>query len=67
MGDDRTTIQVRKDLLPQLEALKGELGADSYDEVIRRLLKERKRLPKSYFGAYPKLKEFRREELDRFD
>jgi predicted CopG family antitoxin len=64
---ERTSIQVRRDLLAQLEALKREQGAGSYEEVIRDLLRERRRLPRSYFGTLPKLKTFRREELDRLD
>jgi predicted CopG family antitoxin len=64
---ERTSIQVRRDLVDELEALKREFGAASYDEVIRSLLRERKRLSKSYFGTLPKLKSFRREEIDRFD
>ena len=64
---DRTTIQVKRDLVAQLEALKREHGAASYDEVIRRLIQERRRLPRSYFGSAPKLKPFKRDEIDRFD
>lgn len=67
MPAERTSIQVHKDLLAQLEALKGELRAASYEEVIRTLLRERRKLPRSYFGTLPGMKSFRRDELDRFD
>lgn len=67
MAMDRTTVQVRKDLLPLLEDAKRELKAASYDETIRRLLEEHRRLPESLFGRFPKLPAFRREARDRFD
>lgn len=65
--NERTTVQVRRDLIPKLEAVKKELGVESYDAAIRRLIQERRRLPKSYFGRFPKLEPFEREELDRLD
>ncbi|MGQ0536929.1 MAG: ribbon-helix-helix protein, CopG family [Methanobacteriota archaeon] len=63
----RTTVQVRPDLIPQLEELKRKLGAASYDEVIRRLIKERRRPTRSLFGKFRKLRRFQREDLDRID
>ncbi|HDM60052.1 MAG TPA: ribbon-helix-helix protein, CopG family [Archaeoglobus veneficus] len=62
-----TTIQIKEDLLKVLNRLKREYNARSYDEVIRELIRRAKRLDKSYFGAFPKLKSFEREEIDRFD
>lgn len=67
MAMNRTTVQVRKDLLPLLEGAKREMKAASYDETIRRLLEEHRRLPESRFGRYPKLAHFRRDKADRFD
>jgi len=64
---ERTTIQVRRDLLPKLEALKSELRLDSYDAVIRVLLRERRKPTRSLFGAFPGVAPFQREEIDRLD
>jgi len=47
--------------------LKKEMGTRSYEEVIRILLKNAKKLQRTHFGTLPKLKTFRREEIDRFD
>lgn len=58
---------MRRDLVTKLEALKRELKVESYDEVIRVLVREHRRVPTSYFGKYPGLPEFVREEIDRFD
>ena len=62
--DDKmvTTIQVHEDLLKELSALKKELNLKSYEEVIRELIKSKKKFKKSYFGAFPGLKEFNRHE-----
>jgi predicted CopG family antitoxin len=62
-----TTVRISKELLQELEKLKKETMAKSYEEVIRKLIREAKRLKKSHFGSLPKLREFRREEIDRFD
>jgi predicted CopG family antitoxin len=62
-----TTIQVKEDTLEMLNRLKKETDAKSYDEAIRYLFKKAKRMEKSYFGRYPKLESFQREEIDRFD
>ena len=62
-----TTIRISKELLQELENLKKDKLAKSYEEVIKRLIEESKKLKKSYFGSLPKLKEFKREEIDRFD
>ncbi|MBI2077199.1 MAG: hypothetical protein HYT80_02340 [Euryarchaeota archaeon] len=63
----RTTIQVQADLLPELEEVKREVGASSYDGAIRALLQEHRRLPTSSFGRFRKLPPFKRDELDRLD
>jgi len=62
-----TTIRISKEMLNELEKLKKEKGAKSYEELIKNLIEESKRMKKSHFGSLPKLKEFRREEIDRFD
>lgn len=64
---DRTTLQVKRDLLPRLDSLKRELGASSYDAVIRTLIRDRRRLRRTHFGRYPKLRPLVRDELDRLD
>ena len=62
-----TTIRISKKLLQELENLKRDKEAKSYEEVIKELIEESKRLKKSHFGSLPKLEEFEREEIDRFD
>lgn len=62
-----TTIQVHKETLKVLETLKKEMMLRSYEEVILELLKKEKRIEQSHFGTLPRLKTFKREELDRLD
>ncbi|RLG60070.1 MAG: hypothetical protein DRN95_00560 [Candidatus Hydrothermarchaeota archaeon] len=62
-----TTIQVKEDVIKTLARLKKEFNVKSYDEVIRILIKRAKKPKKSYFGSLPKLEQFKREEIDRFD
>lgn len=62
-----TTVRISKELLRELEKLKKETMAKSYEETIRNLIKEAKRLKRSHFGSLPELKRFTREEIDRFD
>lgn len=62
-----TTIMVQDDLAKILAKLKKESGAKTYDELLRLVIKKTKKLEKSHFGTLPKLKSFKREELDRFD
>lgn len=57
-----TTIQMHEDVIKELNALKKELNLKSYEEVIRALLRTEKRLKKSYFGKFPELHEFKRDE-----
>jgi hypothetical protein len=61
-----TTIQVRSETIDLLKKLKGDRGLVSYDDVIRDLITESKSISKSEMGKYPKLKPFKREEIDRF-
>jgi len=60
-----TTIQVRKDTAEKLRRVMGQVGASTYDELIRKLLKEHKTVKTSRFGKYRKLPRFRRQEIDR--
>ena len=53
-----TTVQVSDKTLQILNKLKDETGLKSHDEVIRELIAERKKLPKSMFGSNPKLRPF---------
>ena len=62
-----TTIRISKKLLQELENLKRDKDAKSYEEVIKELIEESKRLKKSHFGSLPELEKFEREEIDRFD
>ena len=53
-----TTVQVDEKTLQLLNKLKEEMKARSHDEVIKTLISERKRIPRSMFGTNPKLKPF---------
>ena len=53
-----TTVQVSDKTLQILNKLKNETGLKSYDEVIRELIAERMKLPRSMFGSNPKLRAF---------
>lgn len=61
-----TTIQVQRETIDLLRKLKEDRDLASYDDVIRNLITESKRIAKSEMGKYPKLKPFKREEIDRF-
>jgi len=64
----QTTIAVKSETLSMLRKAKEELHADSFDEVIKNLLLEIKKPKKSMFGVLKDFhKEFKREEIDRFD
>jgi predicted CopG family antitoxin len=62
-----TTIQVHEDVYKILSILKKELNADSYNDVVKHLLRKCKRMDESEFGSMPGIAPFRREEIDRFD
>ena len=64
---ETTTIQVDRETLQVLEYLKKAQGAKSYAEVLRMLIRDSKRLPRSERGDFPKLREFKRDKRDRFD
>jgi len=61
-----TTVQVDEKTLQILNKLKKEIGARSHDEVIRRLISERRKIPSSMFGSNPKLRSFSREDEAEF-
>lgn len=57
-----TTVQVSEKTLQMLNELKEEMKARSHDEVIKRLISKRKRIPSSMFGSNRNLKPFSRED-----
>lgn len=62
MAMPATTIQVQRETLDLLRRLKTELRAATYDDLLRRLLRQRRPIPDSMFGAHPKLKPFEHEK-----
>ena len=63
----RTSVQLDRDTKDILDRVKRERRARSYAEAIRMLAKEASRLGESEAGSLPKLKPFRRDQLDRID
>jgi predicted CopG family antitoxin len=61
-----TTVQVNENTLQMLNKAKEEMGAKSHDEVIKKLLIERKKIPCSMFGSNPKLSSFTQEDEAEF-
>ena len=59
-----TTIQLHADVIRKLNSLKKEMKLKTYEEVIKELLRSYKSFKKSYLGAFPGLKEFKRDEED---
>jgi hypothetical protein len=53
-----TSVQVSERTLQLLNKLKQEEGFKSLDQVIRELVAERSKMPKSMFGSNPKLRSF---------
>jgi hypothetical protein len=53
-----TSVQVSERTLQLLNKLKQEEGLKSLDQVIRELVSERAKIPKSMFGSNPKLRSF---------
>ena len=62
-----TTIQVQDDVYKMLNILKKELNAESYNDVVKHLLRKAKRMDESEFGSMPGITPFQREEIDRFN
>jgi hypothetical protein len=61
-----TTVQVDEKTLQMLNRLKEEMKARSHDEVIKTLISERKKIPRSMFGSNRKLKTFSVEDDAEF-
>jgi len=59
-------VQVNETTLQMLNETKKELKAKSHDEVIKKLLTERKKLPRSMFGSNCKLTSVTEEERPKF-
>lgn len=59
-----TTVQVRDETRRLLERLKKQMGALSYDDVIRRLARSKSGIPDSLFGACKGSHRFVRERED---
>jgi hypothetical protein len=53
-----TSVQVSERTLQLLNKLKREEGLKSLDQVIRELVAERGKIPKSMFGSNPRLRIF---------
>lgn len=62
-----TTVAVKEETFHMLQEVKAEQEAESFDKVIKKLILEAKKPKRSFFGIFPKLGKFKREELDRFD
>ena len=61
-----TTVQVNEKTLQMLNKAKKEMKARSHDEVIKKLLSERKEIPLSMFGSNPKLTSFTEKDRAEF-
>jgi len=62
-----TTIQIQDDVYKILNTLKKELDVESYNDVVKYLLRKAKKMDVSEFGSMPGIAPFKREEIDRFD
>ena len=61
-----TTVQVDEKTLQMLNKAKREMKAKSHDEVIKKLLVERTKLPCSMFGSNRKLTSFTEKDRAEF-
>jgi hypothetical protein len=59
------TIQLEKETVRMLSEIQKEMKAKSIDEIIQRLITERKKVPSSMFGSSPNLTSMT--EDDRLD
>ena len=50
-----------------LNILKKELNVESYNDVVKHLIRKAKRMDESEFGSMPGIAPFKREEIDRFN
>ncbi|OPY56866.1 MAG: hypothetical protein A4E49_00134 [Methanosaeta sp. PtaU1.Bin112] len=62
-----TTIQVQDDVYKTLNMLKKEIDVESYNDVVKYLLRKAKKMDESEFGSMPGIAPFQREDIDRFD
>lgn len=62
-----TTVQVSDEVKEQMERLKQGWGLKSYDEVIRRMIRNQTGRPESLFGAARGSKPFVREPEDEHE
>ena len=60
-------MQLDRETKDLLDRIKREKKAKSYAQAIRMLAREAMRLRSSEAGSLPRLKRFRRDQLDRFD
>jgi len=60
----QTTILLEKETVQVLEKLKSKYNVNSYDKLIREMIGKETRVPKSLFGAHPKMKSFKRDGKD---
>jgi len=61
-----TTVQVNEKTLQTLNKIKKEMKANSHDQVIKTLIVERKKIPRSMFGSNRKLKTFTKDDEAEF-
>ena len=61
-----TTIAVQEGTLQLLRSVKEETHVASFDEVIRKLVLEKKKPKNSLMGVAKHTPAFKREEIDRF-
>ncbi len=61
-----TTVQVDEKTLQMLNKIKKEMKANSHDQVIKTLIVERKKIPRSMFGSNRKLKTFTKDDEAEF-
>jgi len=47
--------------------LKKEIDVESYNDVVKYLLRKAKKMDESEFGSMPGIAPFQREDIDRFD
>ena len=57
-----TTVQVDEKTLQMLNRAKKEMHAKSHNEVIKKLLTQQRKTPRSMFGSNPKLDSFTAED-----
>ena len=64
MASSVVTIKIEESTLQLLKALKEETGSKNFDDAIRKL--SERRVPKSMFGAHPKMSSFTEKDKIRF-